>query len=417
MNEHSRMHIKIAEDGCIKLPAELVKAFGLQAGSELVLERGQNEIRLMRPVSHLARVYIEPTNSCSLNCRTCVRNVWDEPQGFMREAVFERLISGLAAISPQPEVFFGGFGEPLSHPGIVEMVRRIKAEGIKTELITNGVLLTEETISELVEAGLDVLWVSLDGARPESYADIRLGAELPRVLRNLETLVKVRESRSLLKPRLGLAFVAMQRNIMDLPDLLELGNRLGASYFSVSNVIAHTPVLAQEILYRQALYHGGYQVSAGVCEVSLPRLDLQGNILEAIGEVFSGKFKVDLAGFSLKNTINSCPFIRKGSTAVRWDGNLSPCLPLLYSSHSLLDERLRWNEAYFIGSILEKDLADLWNDPEYVSLRERLRDFDFSPCTFCNSCDMAGDTVQDCFGNEAPTCGGCLWSQGIIQCP
>ena len=35
---------------------------------------------------------------------------------------------------------------------------------------------------ELVDAGLDVLWVSMDGATPESYEDVRLGAELPHVL-------------------------------------------------------------------------------------------------------------------------------------------------------------------------------------------------------------------------------------------
>jgi MoaA/NifB/PqqE/SkfB family radical SAM enzyme len=417
MRDQSRAYITINSDGCIQLPKNLVEAFGLKAGVEVVLEVNQNEIRLLRPISHLARVYIEPTNSCSLSCRTCVRNIWDEPQGFMRDAVFERLLAGLEAFSPRPLVFFGGYGEPLSHPKILEMISRVKESGSAVELITNGILLNDESIESLVEVGLDVLWVSVDGAHPDSYADIRLGAELPHVLQNLERFVKIRDAHSCMKPQLGLAFVAMQRNIKDLPELLELGNRLRADYFSVSNLIAHTAEFAQEVLYKQALYQGAYQISSGVCTVNLPRMDLQGSSLEALRKVVSGRYLFQLAGCEVKQVINRCPFISKGSTAVRWDGLVSPCLPLLYSSHSFLDERLRVNEAYHFGSILNSSLLELWNDTEYVALRERLRDFDFSPCTFCNSCEMAGDTVDDCFGNEAPTCGGCLWSQGIIQCP
>jgi hypothetical protein len=52
-----------------------------------------------------------------------------------------------------------------------------------------------------------------------------------------------------------------------------------------------------------------------------------------------------------------------------------------------------------------------------VALRQRLEAFDFSTCTACNSCEMAGGNQEDCFGNSLPACGGCLWAQGFIQCP
>jgi arsenite-transporting ATPase len=56
--------------------------------------------------------------------------------------------------------------------------------------------------------------------------------------------------------------------------------------------------------------------------------------------------------------------------------------------------------------------------PEIVRvMRERLLAFDFAPCTICNSCDMADENLEDCFGSPAPACGGCLWAQGFIQCP
>ena len=147
---------------------------------------------LYQPVTHLSKIYIEPTNRCNLECRTCIRNVWDEPLGEMSSATFARIVEGIRSFSPPPTVFFGGLGEPLAHPDIVEMVGQVKALGSSVELITNGTLLTKPLSKQLIDAGLDVLWVSLDGATPESYADVRLGAALPEVLANLAGFREVR---------------------------------------------------------------------------------------------------------------------------------------------------------------------------------------------------------------------------------
>lgn len=44
-------------------------------------------------------------------------------------------------------------------------------------------------------------------------------------------------------------------------------------------------------------------------------------------------------------------------------------------------------------------------------------------CTFIESgstaigCEMSEANEEDCLGNTFPACGGCLWAQGIIQCP
>ena len=84
---------------------------------------------------------------------------------------------------------------------------------------------------------------------------------------------------------------------------------------------------------------------------------------------------------------------------------------------SYLDDRLRANNSYSLGSIVDHSLLDLWTTREYTQLCRRLEEFNFSPCTSCNSCEMANDNEKDCFGNMIPTCGGCLWAQGFIQCP
>jgi hypothetical protein len=102
MKDRSRVRIKLTEDGCLRLSEYLAEEYGLLAGADVVLEKGTNELRILRSVSHLARVYVEPTTSCGLRCRTCVRNVWEETAGFMSEAVFEKLAADLEAIKSKP---------------------------------------------------------------------------------------------------------------------------------------------------------------------------------------------------------------------------------------------------------------------------------------------------------------------------
>jgi MoaA/NifB/PqqE/SkfB family radical SAM enzyme len=156
-----------------------------------------------------------------------MRNNWDVETGFMDAPTFERILAGLSEMPSPPTVMFSGIGEPLSHGRIAKMIAAVKALGCRTEMITNGTLLTEKRSRELIAAGLDVLWVSIDGARPESYADVRLGAELPRVLENLKRFRRLRRPSHRPVPEIGIAFVAMKRNIGDLPELLELGKRPG----------------------------------------------------------------------------------------------------------------------------------------------------------------------------------------------
>jgi len=369
------------------------------------------------PRRPLAKVYVEPTNGCNLQCRTCIRNSWDEPVGLMSALTFTRLLSGLHAFTPMPSVFFGGFGEPLAHPGIVEMTVQAKSLGATVELITNGTLLTPSLSHQLIAAGLDRLWVSLDGATPESYADVRLGAALPRVLDNLAHFRDARQPVHPARPEIGIAFVAMKRNIADLPDLIHLGSRLGASHFLVSNVLPYTAEMRDEVLYARSLSYGYLPPSRWAPQINLPKIDWNTTTREPLYRLMRSHPNLVLAGAALGDAYNRCPFIERGAAAVGWDGRLSPCLPLLYNHLSFVNEQERFSQRYTVGNVAEHSLSDLWQTPEYVAFRQRVQAFDFSPCLFCGGCNYSETNEEDCFGNSRPTCGGCLWAQGLIQCP
>lgn len=420
MKNNQTISIKLDNQGHLILPDEVLNQYTHFPRSLDKQALSENGVELSRSTENLARVYIEPTNSCNLDCRTCMRNVWQEPLGMMTMLTFDRVMQSVEALNPKPMVFFGGIGEPLVHPKIREMVESAKKVGAKVELITNGILLDKTVINWMVELGLDRLWVSIDGAKPESYADVRLGDALPLVIANLQrlqTLQAVTQGTGSSKPKLGIAFVAMKRNLADLPEVVKLGKRLGADMFSVSNVLPYTPELSDQILYSRSMYISDLEPSRKSPGISLPRIDLDESTIKNFAEVFSDRINVQYAGQVMDKGVNTCPFEEKMSISIRWDGEVSPCLPLLHSHTSYLDDNLRTSYAYSFGNILDKRLIEIWNDTEYSKLRLRLQEFDFSPCTVCNSCDMAKSNLEDCFGNIAPTCGGCLWAQGFIQCP
>ncbi len=407
----------VDEQGRLVLPPDLASRFGLHPGAQMRLEQEGNSIRLHRPVTHLAKLFIEPTDACNIDCVTCFRNAWDEPLGRMSDETFATIFHEIRELDFLPTVYFGGIGEPLFHRKTIDWIIKIKGLGARVELITNGTMLTEKHSRQLIDAGLDTLWVSIDGASPESYADVRLGAELPNVIANLSRFRKMRRGSHFPTPEIGIAFVAMKRNIADLPEVLKLARRLGAKHFSVSNVLPVTEELQVERLYTQTLRSLTYMPDSRAPHLSLPKMDFNELTREALFKAFDSGFSVSYAGASWGGSNDVCDFIEQGSMSIAWNGNISPCWPLMHTHHSYLHGKKRISHQHVIGNIRQRGLLDLWLDPDYVRYRERVQSFAFPPCTFCGGCDVSDANEEDCFNNEGPTCGACLWAQGIIRCP
>jgi MoaA/NifB/PqqE/SkfB family radical SAM enzyme len=423
MKPKAELRALVDEEGRIVLPREVASRCGFKPGSVIPLDEKANGLSLRAPATRLAKLYVEPTNRCNLECRTCIRNSWDEPPGQMNDRTFARIIEGVKTFDCPLMVFFGGFGEPLSHPHIVDMVAAAHGAGARVELITNGTLLGEHMSRGLIDAGLDMLWASLDGSTPESYGDVRLGAALPRVIANLKRFAELSGrypyytmSSASIRPQIGIVFVAMKRNIDDLPSVALLGSRLGARRFLVTNVLPYTEEMRNEVLYSRSLSDRAFLPDSAYC-LELPKIDIDKSTSSPLFWSILGGHTLSMAGADFGEGTDRCPFIDKGAAAIAWDGGLSPCLALLHSHTSFLNGRERVSKRHVVGNVIERDLDDLWKDAGYVALRDRIQRFDFSPCAFCGGCDLSERNEEDCIGNTAPTCGGCLWAQGVVQCP
>lgn len=405
------LYATVDPQGHLILPDEFTQSQALEPGSAIPLHITPKGILIQPALSQLRKVYIEPTSRCNLSCRTCLRNAWGEQMGHMTPATFDRILASLAGQQSKVSFFFGGFGEPLMHPDIIEMIEKAGRVGSKVELITNGILLDANLATRLIEAGLSTLWVSLDGASPESYIDVRLSNSLDEVLQNIATYHNLHRQIKGSEPDIGVVFVAMKRNFADLPALIRQSIRLGISRYMVTNILPYTSEMCDEVLYRRSADRWFASASPWNPMVNLPEIDVNPITRETLLKIRAGHPN------GRTDRQDCCPFMEQRSTSIRWDGSVSPCLALLHTHSSYLFDLQRSVNHYCLGNVNERPLREIWLSHEYSRFRQKVEGFDFAPCTVCGGCEMAEANQEDCFGNTFPTCGGCLWAKGVIQCP
>ena len=88
-------------------------------------------------------------------------------------------------ITNYPKVSFCGLGDPLLHPEIDKLIFFSKKNGFYTQLVTNGLNLTENILKKLIAAGLDEIAVSLHSVNSRIYKDIT-GMNVDVVKNNLK---------------------------------------------------------------------------------------------------------------------------------------------------------------------------------------------------------------------------------------
>jgi MoaA/NifB/PqqE/SkfB family radical SAM enzyme len=370
-------------------------------------------------VHRLRKVYVEPTTKCNLRCHTCMRHSWDEPAADMQMATYARLLDGLRKIGTIQTVAYWGIGEPLMHPRIVAMIASAHAIGMQTELITNGQLLSDKMATGLVDAGLDRIVVSLHGPRIEGPVTDDAGSNPGRIRENLHALRRARQGRGLGKPEIAVEFVLARSNLGQLQHLPRTAQDLGASTVYLTNVLPYSRDLGAEILYALSAVSETFAIRFEQTNgFVLPRFDARPEILEALRNLPVRASRDSRHPLDVPPTYRGqCPFLERGALAVRWDGGVSPCVELLHSHVVYVIGREKHVQPYVLGSLERQALEEIWQGTEYWRFRERLQEFDFSPCVGCGGCDMAESNGEDCIGSPFPSCGDCLWARGVILCP
>ncbi|HEX2589475.1 MAG TPA: radical SAM protein [Gaiellales bacterium] len=319
---------------------------------------------------------LEVTAACNLACTMCLvsyRPKIGKRQGSMSYEMFRQLVDELPGLE---RLTLQGLGEPLLAPGILDMISYASERGIAVGFNTNAQLLTPERSEQLVGTGLSWLCISVDGAVAETYESIRGGAQFSRLERHVPALTAAVRRRGG-GPDLSLVFVAMRRNIAELPDVVRLAARWGVPKVRVQN-LSHSfddtdPSGSYADIRRfaaeQALWTGQDHARAEEafeqaraaadevgCELRLPRLDEPGNGAEEGEPVQRG-----------------CDWPWR-SAYVTHSGSVQPCCMVMGSDRVSL------------GDVNDTPFGRIWEGEAYGEFRTLLEGDD--PPDVCRGCSL-----------------------------
>ena len=282
------------------------------------------------------RLVLELTNGCNLNCLMCGRNAADFKLTQLDMAHFRALEPLFDIVE---EVTLMGWGEPTVHPNFAQMLEIINKYAARKYFCTNGMRLSELQ-SAIFDYEVDVFAVSIDGARSETNAAIRVGSDLDKINRDLKEFVRIKRAGNLSYPYINYVFAAMKKNLHELPQVVELAADVGLEEVKVVFLTAFNEEFLPETLF------DCQREVAEVFDKATRRAEELGVLLKL--PYVQGE---DPAGDKLHR---DC-FVAYRDFFLGSDGYVRPCM-------STADK--------FFPYEPERDFMELWNSAEYQQHRK-----------------------------------------------
>jgi MoaA/NifB/PqqE/SkfB family radical SAM enzyme len=139
-------------------------------GRRLAAMRRVRELALvakaLATTGHPVMAQIVPARFCNLSCGYC--NEYDKVSKPVPIDEMLRRIDHLGRLGTSIITISGG--EPLTHPDLDDVIRRMRKIGAMAGMITNGYLLNVERIERLNKAGLDHMQISIDNINPDDVS-------------------------------------------------------------------------------------------------------------------------------------------------------------------------------------------------------------------------------------------------------
>jgi MoaA/NifB/PqqE/SkfB family radical SAM enzyme len=300
---------------------------------------------------------IEPTSKCQLKCVMCPRTAFSDEwvSGDMPLSVYKKISRYFHLVD---NVHLQGWGEPLLHPELFDMIQIAKAENCKASLTTNGVLLTQNMSEEFIKKGLDTVAVSISGATRETHESIRCGSHFEQFIDNIKTLSDLKAKMGSKTPKLVLSFLMTKTNIKELPEAVSLAKDLGINEFVATN-LDYTPTQEQDDL---KLF-------------SCNKADSMFQSYIDTARIRANKIKLPFRFYPLEmEEAVMCEMNPLQIVFILFDGYVSPCVYLNMTKRGLIP-RIFCGKQYEIerqcfGNIGEYDFMEIWEQEDYKNFRK-----------------------------------------------
>jgi MoaA/NifB/PqqE/SkfB family radical SAM enzyme len=286
---------------------------------------------------------VESAIACNLNCVMCP---WREitknagNRGLMSPEVWSAIRPYLTEVK---SIDFTGGGEPLLQPKLPEWIAEAKAAGCETGFLSNGLLLKKEKLQQILDAGVDWICISMDGADAEMYEKIRIGSNFKRVCENVANIAELRTGGI---PKTMINFVLMDLNFHQVADIVRLTARLGVD----------------QINFKQCdVIRGASGKGRGLFGNKETREIRRLKKKLAQTRRLAKKLNIMTTAFSFTPEEQPvCDQDPRDSLFIRYDGLVAPCINLAIGGPStfLGKEAMMPNVHY--GRLPHDDLMDLW---------------------------------------------------------
>jgi MoaA/NifB/PqqE/SkfB family radical SAM enzyme len=291
-------------------------------------------------------VFLSLTERCNLRCKKCTiwKNVKEvrEPE-LSKEEIFS-LLSQLSSMGTKIVALWGG--EPLLNKNLCEIIREIHRQKMIPYVITNGLLLNEQYVDQLIKADLGSISVSLDNTIPEKHYEKKgVTGAFKRTCEGLALLRKMGGDRI----NVGINMVISKDNVHEILPMAELASSLKLNWLKFIPIHFGFPYNRMEfgdkelmpneeeieLIQRNLLEARRYLLKQGLYTNSI-------KFLKAFKKFFKGNYQMKhcYAGYLLCN-IDSY-------------GNITQCS---------LDPRIA-------GNVREKSFNELWKSKEFNLIRK-----------------------------------------------
>ena len=176
---------------------------------------------------------IDLSSRCNLRCVMCPLERFYQPKDFIDFDLLSKVAHQLD--NPELHLRIGWCGEPLMHPRAIDAIGLLTQRARVVEMTTNGMLLDEAAGAGLIEAGLNVLNLSLDASTKELYESIRIRGDFDLVLANIERFIAAKPDAL----RVNLIATLFEPNLRDAGGLVALAGRLGIEAVAFNVALPH----------------------------------------------------------------------------------------------------------------------------------------------------------------------------------
>ena len=199
-----------------------------------VLVQVQNDyLRWTRVLGRPFQLTLEPGNVCNLKCPLCATTHRESkiPKGRLHVEEARRIMD---AFPYTVQLVLSNWGEPFMNPDLFDIIVEAKKRDMKVRMESNMTLFDDEKAKRLVDSGLDLLVVALDGASQETYEKYRVGGDFQTIIDNIGRIRAAQQAAGNFKTKLLWKMVINRHNEHELEKARAWAAELGMDFETVT---------------------------------------------------------------------------------------------------------------------------------------------------------------------------------------